>query len=263
MSICSEAYWKTIFVFCKYERSTTREWRWFSNNLSTSARLLLKNKFRGNITILKNQIGSSSLLLRQYKDQLTSLSPIQKEIAIGLYLGDPSLQRQSKISHQSFSFLANLFLNESRKKRILPGLIRDHLTDRGLAYWYMDDGGLASKGRFATNFHTQNFEFHEVRRLCEECFKKFALDCWPKKNKKGFCIVISGKSSITLWNRIHPWVIESMRYKFRTRENSVKKRKKLENKGKIEYPMQQTNSWNGIRSRWHSLNCVETYRKKG
>lgn len=213
-------------------------------------------------------IGPNSKLLQQYKAQLTSLSPIQKEIAIGLCLGDASLQQQSRtkpeyrmkfewgdvhkeyafhvyetfsewilsppalvsrnhphskkayntwrfqtISHQAFSPLADLLLDPEGKKCILPGLVRDHLTARGLAFWFMDDGGLAYKGRFATNLHTQGFQPDEVQRLCEELSEKFGLICWPKKNKRGFCIVISGKSYLTLREQIVPWVIQSMHYK--------------------------------------------------
>lgn len=42
--------------------------------------------------------------------------------------------------------LAHLFLEESDGKLVKvykSGLIRDHLTASGLAYWFMDDGGKA------------------------------------------------------------------------------------------------------------------------
>ena len=45
------------------------------------------------------------------------------------------------ISHEAFIFLSDLFLNEDKKKSVQENLIRDHLTARGLAYWWMDDGG--------------------------------------------------------------------------------------------------------------------------
>lgn len=44
------------------------------------------------------------------------------------------------ISHEAFKFLADLFLLDN-KKSIPDNLIINHLTPRGLAYWYMDDGG--------------------------------------------------------------------------------------------------------------------------
>ncbi len=46
--------------------------------------------------INKHEIGSSRTRLLQYKQQLESLSAVQYETAIGLCLGDASLQSQSK-----------------------------------------------------------------------------------------------------------------------------------------------------------------------
>lgn len=43
------------------------------------------------------------------------------------------------ISHEAFNPLANLFLIKN-KKGITDSLIQDHLTERGLAYWFRDDG---------------------------------------------------------------------------------------------------------------------------
>nr|YP_010146934.1 hypothetical protein K4014_mgp33 [Cyclocybe aegerita]QQP21443.1 hypothetical protein [Cyclocybe aegerita] len=44
------------------------------------------------------------------------------------------------ISHQAFNPLADLFINNNIKS-IKEFLIKDHLTDVGLTYWFMDDGG--------------------------------------------------------------------------------------------------------------------------
>ena len=44
------------------------------------------------------------------------------------------------ISHEAFNPLAKLFLN-TNKKGIPDSLVMNHLTGRGLAYWFMDDGG--------------------------------------------------------------------------------------------------------------------------
>ncbi len=112
--------------------------------------------------------------------------------------------------------LAELFISpENGKKRILADLVQKHLTPQGLAYWYMDDGGLASRDRFATNLNTQGFQFHEVEILCEELAKKFELICWPKKNKQGYCIVIYGHSYIRFRDLCKPWIdkVPSMQYK--------------------------------------------------
>ena len=80
--------------------------------------------------------------------------------------------------------LADSFLEPERKKYILTGLARDHLIARGLAFWFMDDHGLACKGRFTTNVHTQEFQPNEIQRLCQELSEKFGFNCCSKKNKK-------------------------------------------------------------------------------
>ena len=49
--------------------------------------------------ILKNEIiglGPNSKLVKEYKKKLIELTEIQKEAAIGLMLGDASLQSQNK-----------------------------------------------------------------------------------------------------------------------------------------------------------------------
>jgi hypothetical protein len=248
--------------------------------------------------IKKEEIGKSRNRLNEYKMQLLSLSLDQQEIAVGLCLGDASLQKQSKnkeeyrlkfewshkhkdyvfhvydqfsewilsppklqgrfhpltknliqtwrfqtISHIAFLPLAELFLpvfsafgpspevpegmeNISTstadtklstkrvfKKLIKPRLVLDHLTPKGLAYWYMDDGGLAFPNRFATSLNTHGFQFEEVKNLCEELSQKFELICWPKKNKGHHCIIISGHSYKHFKALIEPWIVPTMRYK--------------------------------------------------
>src|SRR5437016_7039070 len=144
---------------------------------------------------MKNNIKFSpnSNNFKEYKSKLYSLSNEQYEIAIGLILGDVSIQSQNKgktyrlkfewgdinkdyafnvyglfkewiltepkpririnkkgnkvttwwfqtFSHEAFNPLAQLFLMNGKK--IVPkNLIKDHLSSKGLAYWFMDDGG--------------------------------------------------------------------------------------------------------------------------
>ena len=169
----------------------------------SAAKILQKNKTKNNKNmnkkILKTDIiglGPNSNKVKEYKNSLIKLSNIQKEAAIGLLLGDASLQSQNEgktyrikfewgdknkayalhvfrqntlfdqwvlsqphkksrispkgnivinwgfqtFSHEAFNFLADLFLKQ-KHKGISENLILDHLTPRGLAYWYMDDGG--------------------------------------------------------------------------------------------------------------------------
>jgi len=147
-----------------------------------------------NISRLNSNLNPNSKELKELKAKLTNLSSKQMEIAVGLALGDISLNTQNKgnsyrikfewgdlnkdyafhvyslfsewilsepreqvrinknghevktwvfqtFSHKAFNPLAELFINSEGKKGISPNLIQDHLTPRGLAYWFMDDGG--------------------------------------------------------------------------------------------------------------------------
>ena len=147
---------------------------------------------QGKALVKKQEIGKSRTLLKRY---IASLSAVERQVAVGIMLGDASLQtqdggkryrlkllqgdknkdylfhlsavfsrwilsppspqnRQSKItggelkawrsqtiSHKAFNILAKIFLDDKGKKRIPTNLVKRYLTDRGLAYWLMDDGG--------------------------------------------------------------------------------------------------------------------------
>jgi len=225
------------------------------------------------IAVKKQEIGKSRTLLRRYKQQLTSLSKVEGQVAIGIMLGDASLQtqdggksyrlkllqgdknkdylfhlctvfsrwilsppspqnRQSKItgkdlkawrsqtiSHKAFNILAKIFLDERGKKRILPNLVKEHLTDRSLAYWLMDDGGKSNYNKDrpklkGVTINTQGFSKAEVDSMVAQLISVLGLDCWMGRNKGKWTIVISGKSFPMLAKRIGPYIHPSMVYKF-------------------------------------------------
>jgi hypothetical protein len=72
------------------------------------------------------------------------------------------------ISHEAFNPLAKLFLIKN-KKGITDSLIINHLTPRGLAYWFMDDGGKLDYNKNSKNtsivLNTQSFTDLEVSKL--------------------------------------------------------------------------------------------------
>lgn len=206
--------------------------------------------------------------LANYKKQLV-LTQRQREIGVGVILGDASLNTQDKrksyrlkfeqgihhldyinhlhgefdyfclsevtvkkrvnandnlvetaafqtLSHVSLNEFADLFLNDKGKKVIKPNLVRDHLTEIGLAYWFMDDGGkldfTKNQGK-AIVLHTQGFFEKEVSQLAKELEEKFALQSRATKNKGKFVVQISGHSYERFIELIDPHIIESMRYK--------------------------------------------------
>lgn len=222
--------------------------------------------------IQKSQIiglSPNSNLVKAYKDQIKNLSRIQFEIAIGLMLGDASLQTQNKgktyrmkfewgdknkpyldhvynlfdewvlakphvkarvnangnlvtnwgfqtISHEAFNTLSELFLINN-KKGISKELIKNHLTKRGLAFWFMDDGGKLDYNKNSKNLsvvlNTHSFTKEEVETMALELSNKFKLKCSTRSNKGKSVIVIDSSSFNTFYKLIKPYLIPEMEYK--------------------------------------------------
>ena len=222
--------------------------------------------------ILKQEIiglGPNSTKVKEYKNSLIELTIAQKEAAIGLMLGDASLQSQNKgkthrikfewgdknkayalhvfklfdewvlsqphkkervspkgnvvvnwgfqtFSHTSFNYLSDLFLNNGVKS-ISDNLIIDYLSPRGLAYWFMDDGGKLDYNKNSKNrsvvLNTQSFTELEVKKMAEQLSSKFDLLCEVRSNKNKKVIVIKDSSYPAFYNLISPYLISEMRYK--------------------------------------------------
>lgn len=90
------------------------------------------------------------------------------------------------ISHKAFNPLAELFLLNC-KKGISESLIKKHLSGRGLAYWFMDDGGKLDYNKNSKNksvvLNTQSFLDIEVIKMSKELSNKFNLNCEVRSNK--------------------------------------------------------------------------------
>lgn len=222
--------------------------------------------------ILKSQIvglGPNSQLVKAYKESLNNLSTIQFEAAIGLMLGDASLQTQNKgktyrmkfewgdknkpyldhvynlfnewvlaqphfksrinangnqvnnwgfqtISHEAFNILSELFLIKN-KKSISNELIKNHLTGRGLAFWFCDDGGKLDYNKNSKNLsvvlNTHSFTKEEVETMAVELSIKFKLNCSTRSNKGKSVIVIDSSSFYTFKGIIKTYLIPEMEYK--------------------------------------------------
>lgn len=120
------------------------------------------------------------------------------------------------ISHEAFNPLAELFIINN-KKSIKDLLIKDYLTARGLAYWFMDDGGkldynINSKNKSLV-LNTQSFTELEVIKLASELTDKFKLSIHIRTNKGKKIIVINSESFILFRELIDPYIIPQMRSK--------------------------------------------------
>ena len=120
------------------------------------------------------------------------------------------------ISHEAFNPLAKLFLI-TNKKGIPDSLVMNHLTRRGLAYWFMDDGGKLDYNKNSKNrsvvLNTHSFTDLEVENLCDQLSNKFELLCEVRSNKNKKIIVIKDTSYSKFYQLINPYLLEEMKYK--------------------------------------------------
>jgi hypothetical protein len=256
-------------IYKRNECSTTKNLNFIIRNLNTSTRHF--SNFNNKKIDKKILIGISpnSKLFKEYKKSLKELSKEQWDIAIGLMLGDVSLQTQNKgktyrmkfewsdnnkayldhvynifeewviskphkksrinsngklvitwgfqtISHEAFNPLADLFISNN-KKSISNNLIKNHLTNKGLAFWWMDDGGKLDYNKNSKNksivLNTQSFTQLEVDTMTNELSVKFNLSCEVRSNKGKWIIVIKDESFVIFKNIINLYIIPQMIYK--------------------------------------------------
>jgi hypothetical protein len=119
----------------------------------------------------------------------------------------------------SFSDFTRVFLlffdkNEKKqKKRIVPGLIRDFLTPKGLAYWIMCDGSLQKDNR-SMILHTQSFSLEENLVLRNELNAKFNFHARVILHKERYyALFIPKQDGDKLAFLIKKELIRSMLYK--------------------------------------------------
>jgi hypothetical protein len=120
------------------------------------------------------------------------------------------------ISHKAFNLLADLFIRDNTKT-VPELLIKDHLTARGLAYWFCDDGGKLDYNKNSKNqsivLNTQSFSDLEVERMASELAAKFSLNCEVRSNKGKKVIVIKSESYADFYKLIEPYIVPGIRYK--------------------------------------------------
>jgi len=66
-----------------------------------------------------------------------------------------------------------------KEKKQVPKNIESTLTAVGLAYWYMDDGGIKDVNNRGVFLNTQGFTLADNNILCDVLKSKFSLQCKP------------------------------------------------------------------------------------
>ena len=112
--------------------------------------------------------------------------------------------------------LADLFLNEEGKK-IIPSNIGDHLTEKSLAFWIMDDGQQVKRG--GLTLCTDNYKHEEIEILRNVLKENFNLNSSihnKKSNNNDSVyerIYLSKQSFENLKPSLIPHMHETMLYK--------------------------------------------------
>jgi len=91
-----------------------------------------------------------------------------------------------------FNYLWNLFYID--KVKTVPLNIGELLTEVGLAFWIMDDGGLNSNGTL--NLHTDSYTLSEVNLLIDVLNHNFNISSRKSLKRPGQWIIVIPKKEV-------------------------------------------------------------------
>ena len=113
------------------------------------------------------------------------------------------------LSLPCFNMYRELFYNLEGKK-VIPANIKELLTPKGLAYWFMDDGYKSKKGLYIC---TESFSLSEIKTLIIVLKDKFNIECSYHSVTNGYRIYIFSTSAIDFKELVKPYLIEDFYYK--------------------------------------------------
>lgn len=179
----------------------------------------LQTQNKGKTYRLKFEWGDKNKDYAQHIYNLFSewiLSPPHKKIRINNNGNTVITWGFQTISHKAFNPLKDLFLIKG-KKGVSSNLIKNHLTERSLSYWFMDDGGKLDYNKNSRNrsvvLNSQSFTKEEVEIMSIELSNKFSLKTNIRLNKNKYIIIIDSDSYDKFLNIIDCYIIPSMKYK--------------------------------------------------
>jgi hypothetical protein len=127
------------------------------------------------------------------------------------------------LTQDELRFYGNLFYKydpiQQKWVKEVPTSVSSHLTDRALAYLYMDDGSLKWKNHSnAMRISTQGFQQECTQRLKNAIEKKYQIELGLtprtlKSGRIGYLITIPEDSSAAFCSIIKPYLINCMKYK--------------------------------------------------
>lgn len=126
------------------------------------------------------------------------------------------------IATEEFGAIARDFYPHGNK--IVPRTLFQsiYMTEKALAYWFMDDGSYEKKGRKALILHTEGFSIDEVEFLCKGLRDKWNIHCSRHMSKKRYpYIYIWARSLSKLTELLSPYLIQCMQYKLKIPNTEV------------------------------------------
>jgi hypothetical protein len=101
-------------------------------------------------------------------------------------------------------------------KEIIPLNIEEYLTEIGLAFWIMDDGGKNTHGDLI--LHTNSYTLEEVELLISVLNNKFNISSKIyKRSTNQWAILISKKELSKVRKLVSNYIHSSMEYKLKNK----------------------------------------------
>ena len=165
-------------------------------NKNCNTRLQFKQSFINLYSLYKNYCGSEPLYMYKFDSRVNKNKTYY------------SIKFQT-LSLPCFNMYRELFYNLEGKK-VIPANIKELLTPKGLAYWFMDDGYKSKKGLYIC---TESFSLNEIKTLIIVLKDKFNIECSYHSVTNGYRIYIFSTSALNFKELVKPYFIEDFYYK--------------------------------------------------
>lgn len=135
--------------------------------------------------------------------------------------------------HESLHFTTgcNKFCSEMKPifypkgKKVFPyQYLMENMEAEALAYWYMDDGSNKTENR-TTTLCTYGYTVLEQILIKDFLLNAFNLSVkiYPRRTRGDYYIYFPALETPKLFDLIHPYIIDSMKYKIYNKEYAIKK----------------------------------------
>ena len=172
-------------------------------SIKSNARLQFKQSIKNEVyinhlwSLFKEYCGSKPLTMSYFDKRVNKMK-------------DYSSIKFQTLSLPCFNEFREMFYNHDGLK-IIPLNLKELLTERGLAYWIMDDGYKSEKGFYLC---TESFSLSEIIFLIDILKSKLGLECNYHSHTNGYRLYIFGSSKDKLINLIKLYLLSHFYYKF-------------------------------------------------